>query len=450
MYKKEKSGKNMSTLILKGSKGYFMKKKLLSLLLSLLFIFCAIPISSSGIEISYAMNNLSEDAKLIKSGLVGSDIKFCATDFKQALGVRNFSSVTIETLPSREEGTLKYANVSVNEGQKISRSNLYLLKFIPANDAVRKSSFTFSCDNYIGGAAVICELNLLEKLNYEPTSLGASSESIEVSTQKNVSLYGRISAYDPEGDTLTFFVVTPTKKGTVSFTDASYGDFKYTPNVNFTGKDSFSYVVRDCYGNFSKINTVNIAVNKRVTEIVYTDMEENSAYNAALALASKNIMLGEISGDGMYFYPEKTVSRGEFTVMAMKALGISPDATLKETSFEDNENIAVPIRSYIATAQKMRYVNGKFNKNGLYFEADASITRAEAAVIINNMIGLSELVSVPVFADSEEIPAWAKSAIYTLYNIGIISRTESGAISAMECITRAQAAEMIYALLEVN
>ena len=126
----------MSTLILKGSKGYFMKKKLISLLLSLIFVFCAIPISSAGIEISYAMNNLSEDAKLIKSGLVGSDIKFCATDFKQALGIRNFSAVTIETLPNSEEGTLKYANVSVNEGQKISRSNLYLLKFTPAKVSI--------------------------------------------------------------------------------------------------------------------------------------------------------------------------------------------------------------------------------------------------------------------------------------------------------------------------
>lgn len=439
----------MSTIKFERKQGYFMKKKLISLLLSLLFIFCVIPISSTGIEISYAMNNLSDDAKLIKSGLVGNDIKFCATDFKQALGIRNFSAVTIETLPNAEEGTLKYANVRVNEGQKISRSNLYLLKFIPANDTVRKSSFTFSCDNYIGGASVVCELNLLEKLNYEPVSSGASS-SIDVSTQKNVSLYGRIFATDPEGDELTFFIVTPTKKGTITFTDTSYGDFKYTPKANFTGKDSFSYVVRDCYGNYSKINTVNISVNKRQTEIVYTDMTENSAYNAALTLASKNIMLGEISGDGMYFYPEKTVSRGEFTVMAMKALGVSANPLLKETSFDDNEKIPTSIRSYIATAQKMRYVNGKFDTNGLYFEAEAAITRAEAAVIISNMLGVSETASVPVFADSEEIPTWAENAIYTLYNIGIIDRTEKGAISAKECITRAQAAEMIYALLSVK
>ena len=439
----------MSIIKFERKQRIFMKKKIVSLFLSLLFVFCAIPISSSGIEISYAMNNLSDDAKLIKSGLVGSDIKFCATDFKQALGIRNFSAVTIETLPNSEEGTLKYANVSVNEGQKISRSNLYLLKFIPANDTVRKSSFTFSCDNYIGGAAVVCELNLLEKLNYEPTASGASGD-MDVSTQKNVSLYGRISAFDPEGDELTFFIVTPTKKGTITFTDASYGDFKYTPKNDFTGKDSFSYVVRDCYGNYSKINTVNISVNKRQTEIVYTDMEGNSAYNAALTLASKNIMLGEISGDGMYFYPERTVSRGEFTVMAMKALSISPDPLLKESSFDDNEKIPLSIRSYVATAQKMRFVNGKFDGNGLYFEADSAITRAEAAVIISNMLNEAESVSVPVFADSEEIPAWAENAIYTLYNIGIIDRTDKGAIDAMECITRAQAAEMIYALLSVK
>ena len=181
-----------------------MKKKIFALTLAFIFIFSIIPFNSSAEQLSYAMNNLSEDAKMIKSGLLGKEIRFSATDFKQALGIRNFKTLTIVSLPKAEEGSLKYANVSVTEGQKISRSNLYLLKFVPASEEVTESSFTFSCDKCAGGASIVCELKLLDKINYEPTLQKTSRDEQNVSTQKNVSLFGRRSATDPEGDELSF------------------------------------------------------------------------------------------------------------------------------------------------------------------------------------------------------------------------------------------------------
>ncbi len=427
-----------------------MKKKILALALVFIFVFCLVPFSASAEGLSYAMNNLSDDAKMIKSGLLGKEIRFSATDFKQALSIRNFKSVTILSLPNEEDGTLKYANVKVSEGQKISRSNLYLLKFVPANENVTESSFTFSCDEYVGGASIVCELKLLEKINYEPTLTKVSSDSQNVSTQKNVSLFGRLSAVDPEGDELSFFIIKTTKNGTVTFTDAKYGDFKYTPKVNFTGKDSFTYVVRDEYGNYSKTATVNIDVSKRKTEIVYRDLDDNSAYNAALVLAEENIMLGEISGDGMYFYPDEKVSRGDFVVMVMKAAGIKVGSVMQNTSFDDNDKIPESIRTYISYAQRMRYVNGKFDGTGLYFDADAPITRAEAAVVINNILGATVPTSKPVFSDSADIPAWAENSVYALYTIGIMERTDSGVIGAREDVTRAQAAQMIYSMIKIK
>ena len=427
-----------------------MKKKIFALTLAFIFVFSIIPFNSSAEQLSYAMSNLSEEAKMIKSGILGKEIRFSATDFKQALGVRNFKTVTILSLPNAEDGTLKYANVSVTEGQKISRSNLYLLKFVPASEEVTESSFTFSCDKCAGGASIVCELKLLDKINYEPTLQKTSNDEQNVSTQKNVSLFGRLSAVDPEGDELSFFVVKPTKNGTLTFTDAKYGDFKYTPKANFTGKDSFTYVVRDEYGNYSKTATVNIDVSKRRTEIVYKDMDDNSAYNAALTLAEKSIMLGEISGDGMYFYPEEKVSRGDFTVMVMKVAGIKVGTALENTSFDDNDKIPESIRTYISYAQRMRYVNGKFDGTGLYFDADAPITRAEAAVVINNILGATVPTSKPVFSDSDDIPTWAEGSVYALYTIGIMERTDRDVIGAREDVTRAQAAQMIYAMLNIK
>ncbi len=425
-----------------------MNKKIFAFTLAVLLILCALPIGSAAATVSTSLEVLAENAKLIKSGIVGSDVKFSATDFKQALGVRKFSTVTITSLPDSSEGVLKYANVRVSEGQKISAKNVYLLKFVPANELVSGSSFTFKCDEYVGGADIVCEVKLLEKVNYAPTVSNSAETMLAASTQKNVSLYGRVGATDPEGDELTYFVVTYPKNGTLSFSDENYGDFKYTPALNYTGKDKFTYVVRDSYGNYSSAATVNITVSPRETEIVYNDMHDNSAYNAALTLAGENIMLGQISGDGMYFYPDETVSRGEFLVMVMKAAGISP--VYSESSFDDNGEIPASIRPYVATAQNYRYINGKLTEKGLLFDADAPITRAESAVMVNNILDLSTPSSKVTFADNEEIPTWAKSSVNALYSLGIIERTENGKIDASSHLTRGQAAQMVYAVLNFS
>ena len=131
----------------------------------------------------------------------------------------------------------------------------------------------------------------------------------------------------------------------------------------------------------------------------------------------------------------------------MKAAGVTP--TLKESSFDDNAQIPASIRPYVATAQQCRYVNGRLTTAGLFFDAESPITRAEASVIIKNVLNLAEPTSVTVFADSEEIPVWAKSSLHALYSLGIIERTENGKIDAQSSLTRAQAAQMVYAVLNI-
>jgi hypothetical protein len=136
--------------------------------------------------------------------------------------------------------------------------------------------------------------------------------------------------------------------------------------------------------------------------------------------------------------------------MVMKAAGIKVGSVMQNTSFDDNDKIPESIRTYISYAQRMRYVNGKFDGTGLYFDADAPITRAEAAVVINNILGATVPTSKPVFSDSDDIPTWAEGSVYALYTIGIMQRTEGDVIGAREDVTRAQAAQMIYSMLNIK
>jgi hypothetical protein len=70
------------------------------------------------------------------------------------------------------------------------------------------------------------------------------------------TLSGRISAADPEGDTLSFSVDTGPSNGSVAI-DLQTGTWTYNPNAGYTGADSFSYQVSDGNGGS---DTISIAI----------------------------------------------------------------------------------------------------------------------------------------------------------------------------------------------
>ena len=150
-------------------------------------------------------------------------------------------------------------------------------------------------------------------------------------------------------------------------------------------------------------------------------------------------MLGRLSGDGMYFDPQGEVSRGEFTAMVMKVAGIAPSPTLTETCFDDNDKIPASVRPYIAKAQKMGYVRGSFDGEGLYFAAERAVTRAEAAVILCAVMGVETSDSAAVLAKDSGIPVWAQAQTGTLYALGAMASASDNAP-----LSRGEVAELLY------
>ena len=421
-----------------------MKRKLLPIFLALVMLFSAILIPSTAERLTTGADELAKDVALIKSGYLGEAVKFCENDFKTALGSPKISSVTITSLPDEASGTLYLASSRVSAGQNVVASLLDLLKFIPASQAVEEASFAFTADNLAGGAEIPCKIKLLAKKNEAPT---VGSTALSVATQQGIAYYGRLGGSDPEGDTLLFRITSYPKRGTLTVLDASSGDFRYTPTGDFTGKDKFSYVVRDEYGNFSHEETVSVTVSKRGSKLVYEDIAGSKTELAAISLTDKGILLGRLSGDGMYFDAEETVTRGDFTVMAMKAAGITPKAGLVTTFFDDDSAIPASIKGYIATAQALGYVNGSFDGTGLYFDPNRAVTKAEAAVILCNVMGLSIGDSTAVFAGEDDVPVWAENAVATLYTLGVMQEVEAGVWNTSEALTKGDAALMLYATM---
>lgn len=81
-----------------------------------------------------------------------------------------------------------------------------------------------------------------------------------VTTTQNQAVSGTLSASDPDGDPLTFSIVSAPGNGTVSITNTATGAFTYTPNSGFTGNDSFTFKANDGQSD-SNVATESVTVN---------------------------------------------------------------------------------------------------------------------------------------------------------------------------------------------
>ena len=79
----------------------------------------------------------------------------------------------------------------------------------------------------------------------------------------------------------------------------------------------------------------------------------------------------------------------------------------------------------------------------MVFRPDDSITRAEAAVILNAILGADTPDVIPTFADTSAIPAWASPSLYALNSLGILRGTGDGYLAPGATLSRAQTAQML-------
>ena len=288
-------------------------------------------------------------------------------------------------------------------------------------------------------------IKFTDKVNYAPEIF--ESVSASVCTQREISVFGQMSATDKEGDEIEYMIVSYPKSGTLRISDKESGEYVYTPPENFTGSDSFSYVARDQWGNFSKLCKVKIDVSERMSEVVYADMTDHKQYNAAVTLTAMGVTGGKVIGDGTYFMPEETVSRAEFLTMAMKCAGIKGDKSTSASYFDDNDEIMAAHLPYVKAAAKLGIVNGEFKNGRLVFRPNDTITKSEAAVIIAKLVDTSSISVGLTFSDSQTVPVWARDKISALCSMGIISY-DGDIIDGKAEITKADATEYLYNMLK--
>lgn len=179
--------------------------------------------------------------------------------------------------------------------------------------------------------------------------------------------------------------------------------------------------------------------NENTAKQTFIDLDTGNWANEAVTNLYEN---GIVSGyeDGS-FRPSKSVSREEFLSMLLRACDI---ATIGGTCPFDDVEYGKWYSPYVTTAWLKKIVSG-IDEN--YFGLGAAITRQDIVVILDRTGKMCELDNtnkreyVP-FDDEADIAEYAKSAVVSMYEYGVISGN-NGCFMPNDTATRAETAVMI-------
>lgn len=396
----------------------------------------ALPVSAA---LFGGSQELPSVAAFSKNGLAPDAISFSPTDF-QVSGNADLSSIVLTSLPDPSAGMLTIANQSLPLGSEVAMSAVSGMQFTPlATPMLSATSFTFSpvFSDGTTGDDVTVGLYLLASANTAPVA-----ENLELTTYKNVEITGTFSGVDPEGDLLTFQLVSKPARGAVTQSEDGSAAFVYTPYEDKTGKDAFTYVAVDTVGNTSAPATVSIRIEKQKTKVTYADMDGVAGHREAVRLAEAGLLIGEQMGDQYFFHPQEAMSRAQFTSLAMAAAGVTQLEGVTLTGFADDEAMATWAKTCASTALKAGLIQGTLDENGqVVFQADAPITAAEAAVVLDRALNVTDVSD----AFSAAAPAWASQSVSNLASCGVVPTTAS----LESPLTRAEAAVLLSGTLDV-
>lgn len=319
------------------------------------------------------------------------------------------SGICITGLPDPASGTVMLGNRVLQPGDILTAGQIDQMTFVP----LRREEDMDACVTYLPiypdrvEKDVTMTISIRGKEDKAPVAENSAME-----TYKNLPNTGKLKAFDPEEQPLTYSVIRQPRRGTVTI--AEDGSFTYTPKKNKVGTDSFTYTATDPAGKVSREATVTVEIMKPTDAPQYTDTVGTDCRFTAEWMKNTGLFVGEQVGGAACFQPDKTVSRGEFVTMLVNALDMTVDKTAEFTGFTDD----APnwLKPYLAAALRSGMTENW--PDSQVFGAAAPITGAEAALLVQNALDLT----VPTVAGKEnegELPVWAESAVTAMSEVGI-------------------------------
>ena len=348
---------------------------------------------------------------------VDCDTAYCFSTADFAEGEEAISGICITGLPASDAGTVMLGSRVLRSGDILTADQVAQMTFAPLQtreDKVAQVTYLPIFEDRVEAAAVMT-LSIRGKENKAPVAQDSALEPY-----KNLSNEGKLLASDPEEQPLTYSLLRQPRRGTVELRED--GSFTYTPKKNKVGVDSFTFTAADPAGNVSREATVTVQILKPVDAMLYRDTAGADCRFSAQWLRNTGLFSGEQVGGEAFFFPDKTVTRGEFLSMLVNLLEIPV------------EEVDAPdwVQPYLDAAIRSGLVTGWQQES---FNMTEAITGAETAVALQNALDLP--VGHEEIAYGEEVPTWAATSLAVMAENGV-------ELTAEAPLTRAQAAQILY------
>lgn len=189
------------------------------------------------------------------------------------------------------------------------------LTYTPTSNFNGLDAFTFEANDGQTNSLPASVILTVRPVNDAPVASGQS-----VTTDEDTPATIVLTATDVDGDALTYSISSQPAHGTLSL--LSGNQFTYTPNLNYNGADSFSFVANDGTTN-SSAATVSITVNPVNDPPVAQNLTVTSANGQPV---SGTVTATDPDGDSLTFALQTQGSKGTAVMQANGNFVYTPQA----------------------------------------------------------------------------------------------------------------------------
>jgi hypothetical protein len=209
-------------------------------------------------------------------------------------------------------------------------------------------------------------------------------------------------------------------------------------------------------GIFEKVSGKTVVTIKRNSNSIYTvvkfgktfaDLNGHWSQKDVELIASKLVVKGRTESQ---FVPDASITRAEFAVLLVRALGLKNDSApaAKIKDVHGSDWYAGALGAAVRASLMEGFEDGTFRP-------DAQITREQMAVMISRAMAMAmagkggdiETDAIAKFADRSQIHDWALDAVAKNAATGIIQGTLANKFEPAQFATRAEATVMLKRLL---
>lgn len=165
-----------------------------------------------------------------------------------------------------------------------------------------------------------------------------------------------------------------------------------------------------------------------------------------LSMMSYRGVINGVEEDGeLFFKPDNDMTRAEFASMISNYLQLNlADYENDTLIFTDSNDIPKWAENCIKAMYSKGIIQGRNDGDGVMFAPYDKITRAEAMTILGRILDYDGETEEMTFADSDDIPEWARENMQKLLSAGIINGYADNTILPNNNVKRAEAVSMIY------